>query len=562
MGFVVPSLADLCSPAWKRRAFGWVAADTFYYLTVARNTVRYGRVAYDQTHPNNGFHPLWQALCVGAAAIAHGLGAEDALVPLVVWVGVAVTAAAIPLLGRGLAASGQRVSVFFPLLPIGAYALLILPTWARGMQYMARQNPIEGPMPLYGTLWSQANGMESSLAVFFFALAGWIFTRADIRTDRRTACAFGLALSGLVLSRLDHVLLVAPLLGGIAISLVATRGWRGPLACLLAAFAAPIALYVVLNHHFYGMLVPVSGALKSGYPHVNNQNIDDLVTFWTRRWDLLFLTRMYRYFAAVLPAVAALLYLAVVVDVRPFDGSVLVRLRGWAGRYHAFLAMLAPGVVLLALYNILFVRWFEQGHWYFPASTLFVSAAAFSLAAPLEARAAGALGRWQPRFRGRRARWLSVAWIAACVACAGVVFGRYQRQPDYHRKYADFYFSEAPKVRAHYGPDMPRFVEGDDGIVAYSLGAPTMSTGMGLDPAGAAALRRGDLLEIALERQHDRLTSLVYTTGDSLSSEPTPQELRAWAHSVVPFDESKPYDFALDYRSADGHFAVVKARRR
>ena len=126
LAFAIPSIADLCGASCKRRAFGWVAADTFYYLTVARNAVRYGRVAYDQVHPNNGFHPLWQIICTGLAAIAGLLHSDDWLVPAVVWVGIAFIALAIPLLGRSLAADGH-LSVFFPLLPVGVYALAILP---------------------------------------------------------------------------------------------------------------------------------------------------------------------------------------------------------------------------------------------------------------------------------------------------------------------------------------------------------------------------------------------------------------------------------------------------
>jgi hypothetical protein len=149
--------------------------------------------------------------------------------------------------------------------------------------------------------------------------------------------------------------------------------------------------------------------------------------------------------------------------------------------------------------------------------------------------------------------------MSLCAACVVFVFVRFHRQVDYHRQFADFYFSEAPRVRAHYGSSMPKFLEDDDGIVAYSLGAPTMSMGLGLDPEGVAALLRGDLLDLALQRHYDRLTSVVYVTGDRLSAEPDSNELRSWAKAILTFDDTKSYDFALDYRSTDGHFAIVKA---
>jgi hypothetical protein len=446
-------------------------------------------------------------------------------------------------------------------LPVGAYALLILPVWARGMPSLDRQNETEGPMPLYGTLWSYANGMESCLVVFFLALAGAIFARGDVRTDRRLAGALGITLAGLGLARLDHLLLVLPLVLGLALSALATPGWRGPLSYLLAALCAPIGLYVLLNHHYFGTWVPVSGVLKSSAPYVNDDNIERVIAFWTDPWRGRFLTAAYRHLAAEVPPMVALLYLFVVLDVRALDGCVVVRLQPWTGRQHAYLALIAPGVVLLALYDILFVGWIGQGHWYFPASTVFVSLVALSLSAPLESRIAARLRSRLARLDGGRLRAMGRVWLAASAAFVVAFFVGFHRQLGYHRDYADFYLLEAPKVRAYYGPSMPRFLEGDDGIIAYSLGAPTMSTGMGLDLAGAAAFKRGELLELALERGHDRLTSLVYTRGDRLGDHPSALDAREFARAVIPFADSKPYQFALDYRSADGHFAIVRARK-
>jgi hypothetical protein len=207
------------------------------------------------------------------------------------------------------------------------------------------------------------------------------------------------------------------------------------------------------------------------------------------------------------------------------------------------------------------VAWYNQGHWYFPVATLFVSMAALSLLAPLERRLAQLL--WPAPDRAvRYLRWCSAGWLGVATACVVAVFVHFHRQLDYHRNYADFYFEEAPRVRAHYGNDTPQFLEADDGIVAYSLGYPTMSNSMGLDPAGAASAKAGNLLPLALERRYDRLTSLVYVTGDRLGSRPSSQELSRWAQAVVPVGLPSAYGFTLDYRSADGHFAIVRAQAR
>ena len=57
--YVLPVLYDLLRHGWER-IFTFFAADTFYYLTVARNFARIGLFSFDGEFPTNGFHPLWQ----------------------------------------------------------------------------------------------------------------------------------------------------------------------------------------------------------------------------------------------------------------------------------------------------------------------------------------------------------------------------------------------------------------------------------------------------------------------------------------------------------------------
>jgi hypothetical protein len=458
LGFVAPAIGDLILSSPARRAFGWAAADTFYYLTVARNVVDFGRFAYDQVHSNNGFHPLWQLVCVALAWTLDGSPEKGWLLVGAICVGIALIAASIPLFAGGLAPVGRRLSVLFPLLPVGAYAWMILPIWARGTPSMGLQNSVEGPMPLYGTLWSYANGMESALVIFFFALSGWIFVRWDISRNPSHAVALGSALAMLVLSRLDHILLAFPLFAAIAIHVVATRGWSRLIALLVISFSTPIGVYLLINHHYYAVLVPSSGTLKASFPHIDNDNLDELWKFWKEPWEGLFLIRAYRQLGVEVPALAALAYLAAVLEVRVSSGACVVRLRRWATRYDAFLACVAPGVVLLALYNLLFVDWFFQGHWYFPVSVLFVSLAALSVAAPLEQAAWARIAPLLERRMERAMPAITAAWLLVCLVSVANVFTRFHRQTGYHQRFAEFYFTEAPKVRAHYGAEMPGFL--------------------------------------------------------------------------------------------------------
>src|SRR4051812_16890507 len=69
----IPVLVDIAHDP-RVRPFGYVAADTFYYLSVGRNIVDLGLVSMDGQHPTNGFHPLWQAIVAilyGSCRLVH-----------------------------------------------------------------------------------------------------------------------------------------------------------------------------------------------------------------------------------------------------------------------------------------------------------------------------------------------------------------------------------------------------------------------------------------------------------------------------------------------------------
>ena len=78
------TLALLCGPVildlltnWKETPLRYLAADAFYYLVVARNWANVGAFTFDQTHPTNGFHPLWQTLTAMVYKLGHVIGLDD-----------------------------------------------------------------------------------------------------------------------------------------------------------------------------------------------------------------------------------------------------------------------------------------------------------------------------------------------------------------------------------------------------------------------------------------------------------------------------------------------------
>jgi hypothetical protein len=56
-GVALPPLVDLLWNGWER-VFGYFAADSFYYLTVARNIASGSGASFDGEFTTNGFHPL------------------------------------------------------------------------------------------------------------------------------------------------------------------------------------------------------------------------------------------------------------------------------------------------------------------------------------------------------------------------------------------------------------------------------------------------------------------------------------------------------------------------
>jgi hypothetical protein len=548
---VVPVALDLALSG-RERPFDYMAADAFYYLTVARNLADHGSPSFDRERPVNGFHPLWQLSLAALWWLGSGIGlAPHQLLSAIALAGAALIALALLAIGLAMRRAG-RISVFFVSLPLGGYALLVSSMWwYRGPEGLAAERGAEGVLPLYGTLWSYANGMESALLLAAFgACVGW-YVRRPVETDPRAAAILGALLAALTFARLDHVFLAGAAL--LCLGLAAARGadpgrWKAA-AAAGAAFAAPLALYLLVNQWAFGSAMPSSGRLKTSFPHVTDANFDALAALAAavgtdQKW--LFLG--WRLAQMLLPPLFAIGYLAWAVRSGPERRGIALRHPG--DRFSRAMLATALGVVLLALYDFLYVPYGYQGHWYFPVSTLFVSLVVvkglegLGLAERLE-RSAG------------RAR----ASLAGLVGISLLFFLALQRTPDYHRRYADFYFDVAPRVRAHYAGAHPRFFSVDDGIVAWALDAPTLS-GLGL--MGDAELVRhaqaGTTGNLAVARGYTLFTSLVYYDLSRFAEGTPSASLGRWMSAPYRLKHPERYEFAVDFRTPG--FAVVAVTPR
>jgi hypothetical protein len=256
--------------------FRYFSADAFYYLAVADHSIGAPFFTFDGSHPTNGFHPLWQWL-LAASFAALDLAPER---QIVFTFGVSVTLAAV---GTGLFALAILRRTQRP-------ALALLGT-VPGFFYPI----VAGLNPHVGSSWSFANGMESSLSVF------WLGILLTAWTGRRTlgpgAPALNLLISSalltlVTLSRLDDIFLFAPFL----LLVFATAGSRqeGIRRAGLAS-AIPfvvIGAYLVWNVLAAGSWLPSSGLTKAqplwglarnGYALVTFEGLDYAIRFKAAR---------------------------------------------------------------------------------------------------------------------------------------------------------------------------------------------------------------------------------------------------------------------------------------
>jgi hypothetical protein len=209
-------------------------------------------------------------------------------------------------------------------------------------------------------------------------------------------------------------------------------------------------------------------------------------------------------------------------------------------RFSEVLKLSAPAVVLLAAYDFFFVDSTAHGHWYFPVSIVFVSLVVLRLAGERPSPGGGAA-------------WLTAgATATVCVYSFFVINGRF----NYNTFYGDFFFDEAPKIRAFYAGKPAGILEVDDGIIAFSTHLPCMSgSGLNLDREAFRFYRRGELFRLASARGYDRVASLAYISQRPIKSL-TPEVLKVFS-SAMGDDVFPSVNLQIEYQSES--FLIARA---
>jgi hypothetical protein len=552
-----PLIQVLANP---RQLFARVAPDTFYYLVVGRNAGLHASISFDGEHASNGFHPLWQAFVSLLYAFRlPGTGTHWDLFYLVA-TGLVLLALSLICLSGLFRRPDGSLNPLFVLMPVGAYALLVCAAWlAVPLQQIAAENYWEGGDAVYGTMWRDANGMESAavVAAYCWLLHACVFW--DWEHDSARAAKLGGLLALLGFARLDHWCFSILIWAWLTLRAVRSEasGARRRWFAMTVTFVAAVAVYLFVNELIFGSAVPVSGRLKSSWPMPTASNARALFELvgWIfgRARPPFFL--IWRALQSALPALIALLSPLALLDVKTSGGALLVSWAGPRPRLSQSLAVTALGVLVLHGYDFFFVRIEHQGNWYYPVSILFVSVLAL--------QAAERVRPWvRERFgiTGVRSHLVELSLCGALALLVLAFYLRFDHIPGYHDAFANFYFEEAPRVRATFAANPPRLLELDDGIVAYATGFQAMSaTGSGLDLEGARAFEQGTLVQLALSRGFDHVTSVVYLDFAALGRGPSPQALRMFMlRSDVNLSKAAQLPLQLAYRAEHGRFGIVK----
>jgi hypothetical protein len=518
---VLPVLVDLArSP--RNRPFGYAAADTFYYLGVARTAIESGSLSTEGMHPTNGFHPLWQAATVALYGVCQLFGRADAALILTILASLACTALAVWLLAESFQLAAGGVPAAFAIVPIGVYAVIASYYWHVGPPNA--NGGLEGALPVYGTLYSFVNGMESGIALLAFALLARTFLRREADARLLSGIKCGAACSFLCLARLDHAAFVVTPVALWLLELAQTRQRQRFLLGAIAASVLPLLAYCGLNLLYVGLALPVSGLVKSHFPMPSLDQVSPAIELLRAPLKAMDPPILYRILPMVLCPIWALGYVAIATRLRVGDRGLAWTMRSFATRLDAFLVKMAPGVVLLSTYDLLFVS--GVGHWYFPVSTLYVSLTTLSL---LQALTRGIA----------RAKLLPVLGFALLAPLVLLLFMRFEYKPSYHQAYARFYWETAPRVREKLGGKVPKLVEMDDGIVAYSLHVPSVSaSGYLLDAEAMRAWKARRLFDVAYHRGFHVISSFYYAQHGTLqgASSVTAQQ---WAEHLLAEDLSQ-----------------------
>ncbi len=456
-------------------ALSFLAADTFYYLDVARNSMGLSFYSFDGVHPTNGFHPLWQYLL---AYIVHfnafSLSTTAGFLHIFL-LDLLITSAGYAVLSVFV----SKTLCFRWLVPLALCPGL---TWF--IIAVANTN--------FLSAWSYVNGMETGLSFLFFGAALLCFGTRVRSIPTLYAGAFFLGLA--VLSRLDDVFFL------MAFFVYAVFGLSYGKIKAALAFVSPflmIVAYMAYNRISVGAFMPVSGAAKFGLSLRGNL-LQTIFALSPGSWDAQPFPHPPLQDWSVWSELSMALFQLWFPILLCAGYLIVVRKRGGI-RSRPVLACLCAGTVMKGLYNLAFVTIWEQGHWYYGMSI-------FTCNVVLALVIDNLLARSLPAPRPGRNAMLRGALLYSSIA----LFTWFCFEGLIAHKVGERYNAENDVIFEH-GKDIAKdirksgeagsFLELYDGELAFASGIPSVSgIGLALDLEALKAKRSGHFLDLMEQR--------------------------------------------------------------
>ena len=221
-----------------------VPDDVFYFLKTAQHIAHGQGMTFDGINPTNGFQPLWLYLLVPLFAVYTG--EPETMTRLVLALQVVLLA------GSGWLMAKELRKILLPeaVLIFGLiYIFLVLAPGSFGMESPA----LIGSLTLLFVWTSRKRAFESN------GIAAPLAT--------------GMLLGFVFLARLDHVFLAIVVFAAGGVQFLLSPTQRRELffryLYMTIGFFAVIAPYLIYNHTHFGGIMPMSGKLKSSFPHLS-----------------------------------------------------------------------------------------------------------------------------------------------------------------------------------------------------------------------------------------------------------------------------------------------------
>ncbi len=481
--FMFPFILGLMSRN-EGRAIKYLAGDVYYYLVVARQFLETGMISYDGEYPTNGFHPLWQMCIIMLTAFSDFVGmSKYGLCTLVLITSIVIILCALLLLSVSIRKAIGFVPWTFCLLPLGVCGLL----------------SFLGKPWVYLSLWSYADGMETSLVLFAYCCFLYFGNSDDFLESGRNAVGVGCSITFLSLARLDHALIILPL-AAIVVGRFVFNPSKSTFIYLVALVIPAISLitYMGINLLYAGTPIPLSGAYKSSFPHVFTNNFYDIHSMLVNPFshDYNYLT--FRFIQLFVPAVTAIVALIILLASKTYRRK----------RYTKVLVITAAGVLMLFIYNILYVGLSDHGHWYFPVSVLFVSLF------PLLTCSTHRKNEENP-FNCRTK--IKVLCLLAVIS-AGIYHAGVGNMTEYFVQA----LAAGESVKEHYAGQNVKFIAYDDGMFAFASERNVLcGSRLVLDKEAYDLIvhKKKPFLSVALERGYNRVVLKDGCIGRNLETE-------------------------------------------